>query len=442
MSTPRNHSKYMPTGSAAPPEKTLLVGIVNSNQPRHVAEEHLSELELLIDTLGYETAEKQLIIQRAVDPAYYIGKGKAAEIHALLIAREIGEIVFDDDLSPTQMRNLQELLGVEVRDRTGVILEIFANHARTNEARTQIELATLEYLLPRLTRRWTHLERQIGGIGVRAGTGETQIETDRRMIKTRIAKLKRELVAIDRQHSIQSKRRINCFKIALAGYTNAGKSTILNLFTDADVLVENKLFATLDTTVRQFNLNGYQNILLSDTIGFIRKLPHNLIASFRSTLQEMTDADLIIKVADISSPHCLQQLQTVNEVLNELGVGNRPSLIVFNKVDKMNKEIYKIAQKSYPEAVFMSALRKLRIADLKQALVQAVSREGRQLQISLPLNAVADCALIRDHTTVHREIYQDNAVIFEFFCYNNVWNWLARQLSENAIVSEMKSIAV
>lgn len=438
MSTSRNNRKYFPTGSAVPPEKPLLIGIVNSNQPRHVAEEHLAELKLLIGTLGYETTEQQIVTQRAVDPAYFIGKGKAAEIHELLKTQEISEIVFDDDLSPTQMRNLQELLEVEVRDRTGVILEIFANHARTNEARTQIELATLEYLLPRLTRRWTHLERQIGGIGVRAGSGETQIETDRRMIKTRISKLKRELAAIDRQHTTQSKRRADCFKIALAGYTNAGKSTILNLFTGADVLVEDKLFATLDTTVRQFNLDGYQNILLSDTIGFIRKLPHNLIASFRSTLREMTDADLIIKVADISSPHCLQQLQTVNEVLNELGVGVRPSLIVFNKVDQMDEQIFKIAQKTYPEAVFISALRQLRISDMKQALVQAISREGRQLRISVPLNAVADCALIRDHTTVHREIYQDNTVIFEFFCYNNVWSWLARQLSENAIVSEMK----
>jgi len=438
MRTPRHNRKYFPTGAAVPPEKTLLIGIVNANQPRHVAEEHLAELKLLIGTLGYETTDQQIVTQRAVDPAYFIGMGKATEIRDLLKAREIGEIVFDDDLSPTQMRNLQDLLEVEVRDRTGVILEIFANHARSNEARTQIELATLEYLLPRLTRRWTHLERQIGGIGVRAGSGETQIETDRRMIKTRISKLKRELAAIDRQYTTQSKRRVDCFKIALAGYTNAGKSTILNLFTGADVLVEDKLFATLDTTVRQFNLDGYQNILLSDTIGFIRKLPHNLIASFRSTLREMTDADLIVKVADISSPHCLQQLQTVNEVLNELGVGDRPALIVFNKIDQMNAQIFKIAQKTYPGAVFISALRQLRITDMKQALVQAISREGRQLRISVPLNAVADCALIRDHTTVHREIYQDNTVIFEFFCYHNVWNWLARQLSENAIVSELK----
>ncbi|MFH1213810.1 MAG: GTPase HflX, partial [Candidatus Neomarinimicrobiota bacterium] len=427
-----------PTGQPAALERTLLIGIVNTNQPRHVAEEHLAELELLIGTLGYETTDKMIVTQKAIDPASFIGKGKVAEIHALLQAQEIDEIVFDEDLSPTQMRNLQELLEVEVRDRTGVILEIFANHARSNEARTQIELATLEYLLPRLTRRWSHLERQIGGIGVRAGSGETQIETDRRLIKTRISKLRHELTVIDRQHTIQSKRRADCFKIALAGYTNAGKSTILNLFTGADVLVEDKLFATLDTTVRQFNLNGYQSILLSDTIGFIRKLPPNLVASFRSTLREITDADLIIKVADISSPQCLQQLLTVDEVLNELGVGTRPSLVLFNKVDQMDEQVFKIAQKSYPEAVFISALRQLRIADLKQALVKAISREGRQLRITVPLQAVADCALIRDHTTVHREIYQDDTVVFELFCYNNVWNWLARQLSVQANVAELK----
>ncbi|MDD5061982.1 MAG: GTPase HflX, partial [Candidatus Marinimicrobia bacterium] len=187
MSTLRHNRQFFTTGSSVAPEKTMLVGVVNSNQPRHIAKEHLAELELLIGTLGYLIADRQILTQRTIDPAYFIGKGQATEIHRLLKTQEIGEIVFDDDLTPTQMRNLQELLEVEVRDRTGVILEIFANHARTNEARTQIELATLEYLLPRLTHRWTHLERQIGGIGVRAGSGETQIETDRRLIKTRIA---------------------------------------------------------------------------------------------------------------------------------------------------------------------------------------------------------------------------------------------------------------
>jgi len=437
MSNHRRQKKSLPTGSSIPPEKTLLIGILNSNQPRHVAEEHLTELGLLIGTLGYETTEQLIVTQHAIDPAYFIGKGKVAEINELLKARAIGEIVFDDDLSPTQMRNLQEMLGVEVRDRTGVILEIFANHARTNEARTQIELATLEYLLPRLTRRWTHLERQIGGIGVRAGSGETQIETDRRLIKTRIAKLKRELGAIDRQHSVQSKSRANCYKIALSGYTNAGKSTILNLFTGAEVLVEDKLFATLDTTIRQLQLDGYQNILLSDTIGFIRKLPHNLIASFRSTLREITEADLIIKVADISSPNCLQQLETVEEVLNELGAGVRPSLIVFNKIDQMDEQVFKIAQKTYPEAVFISALRQLRIADLKQALVRAIAREGYHLRIQIPLASVTECALIRNHTTIHREIYGDGIVIFELFCYKNVWRWLAHQLHPTTIISNL-----
>ena len=437
MSKLPDQSKIFPTGAVLPSEKVLLVGIINSNQPRHITEEHLTELELLMNTLGYEMADKQFVNQRAVDPAYFIGRGKATEIRDFLKSQNISEIVFDDDLSPTQMRNLQEFLDVEVRDRTGVILEIFASHAHTNEAHTQIELATLEYLLPRLTRRWTHLERQIGGIGVRAGSGETQIETDRRLIKTRIAKLKSELVAIDRQRTVQSQRRANCFRIALAGYTNAGKSTILNLFTGSEVLVEDKLFATLDTTVRQLNLDGYPNVLLSDTIGFIRKLPHNLIASFRSTLREIIDADLIIKVADISSPHCLQQLVSVEEVLNELGAGNRPSLIVFNKIDRLDENVFKIAQKTYPEAVFISALNQLRIDDLIQALERAIAREGRHLRIQTPFEEVSDCALIRNHTTVQQEIYEDDVVIFEVFCYKNVWNWLARQLSSATTVLEM-----
>ncbi|HPC36507.1 MAG TPA: GTPase HflX [Candidatus Marinimicrobia bacterium] len=438
MSKSHNRYKNFATGSVVSTEKVLLVGIINSNQPRLVTEEHLAELELLITTLGYETTAKQFVNQRVVDPAYFIGRGKAAEIRDFLKTQNISEIVFDDDLSPTQMRNLQELLDVEVRDRTGVILEIFASHAHTNEARTQIELATLEYLLPRLTRRWLHLERQIGGIGVRAGSGETQIETDRRLIKTRIAKLKSELAVIDRQRTVQSQRRANCFKIALTGYTNAGKSTILNLFTGSDVLVEDKLFATLDTTIRQLNLDGYPDVLLSDTIGFIRKLPHSLVASFRSTLREIIDADLIIKVADISSPHCLQQLESVEEVLNELGVSDRPSLIVFNKIDRLDENVFKIAQKTYPQAVFISALNQLRIDDLVQALERAVAREGRYLRIKTPFEEVTDCALIRNHTTVQREIYEDNVVIFEVFCYKNVWNWLARQLGSATIVLEMR----
>jgi len=412
-------------------ERVLLVGIVNSFQPKLEVDEHLKELKQLIITLEYEVASTFIVNQRQIQPSSLIGKGKINEIKNSLSLLNIGEVIFDDDLSPTQVRNLRRILEVEVRDRTGIILEIFANHAQTREAKTQIELATLQYLLPRLTGRWTHLERQIGGISVRGGAGETQIEIDRRLTRARISKLKKDLRKIDKERAVQQKRRNTFFKAALVGYTNTGKSTLMNVFTGSSIPVENKLFATLDTTVRIYHLDKYHDLLLSDTIGFIRKLPHHLIASFRSTLSEVKDADLIIKVADISSSQCLNQLKAVDEVLIQLDAYNKPSIVVFNKIDIMENRILKQAKRDYPDAVFLSALNRLRIGELRRAILKALEKEEIQLKSKVPVNDIKGLAVLRDNARILSENYSNGKVDIEFSVYRKVWPWLKSRLYQN-----------
>jgi GTP-binding protein HflX len=295
-----------------------------------------------------------------------------------------------------------------------------------------VELATLEYLLPRLTRRWTHLERQIGGIGVRSGAGETQIEVDRRLTRTRISRLKKDLQRIDRERDIQRKGRDGFFQVALVGYTNAGKSTIMNLMTNASLLVEDKLFATLDTTVRQWKIDKYHNVLLSDTIGFIRKLPPNLVASFRSTLQETREADLILKVIDISNPHCTEHLKTVDEILINLDLYKTPSLMVFNKIDKMDDDIFKQVKRDYPDAIFLSALNSLKIDDLRFGILQELRQEELKIEMELSLNDVKSIAIVRDNCIVLNQNYDDHSVQMEFLCYKRVWNWLRQKLNHHS----------
>lgn len=412
-------------------EQVLLVGVVTPFQPKFEVDEHLQEMKQLLNTLEYEIAETFIVNLKRIKPSTLIGKGKIREIKNLLSLLDIQEVVFDDDLSPTQVRNLRKMLGVEICDRSGIILEIFANRAQTREAKTQVELATLQYLLPRLTGRWTHLERQIGGISVRGGAGETQIEIDRRLTRTRISKLKKDLMKIDKERTVQQKGRDTFFKAALVGYTNAGKSTLMNVFTGSSVPVEDKLFATLDTTVRIYRLDKYHDLLLSDTIGFIRKLPHHLIASFRSTLREVKDADLIIKVADISSSQCLDQLKAVDEVLVQLEAYNKPSIIVFNKIDIMENRILKQVKRDYPDAVFISALNKLRIDELRRAILKVLEKEEIQLKLNVPINYVKGLAVLRDNTRIISENYSDGKVDIEFSVYRKVWPWLKTRLDQN-----------
>ncbi|MBL7135614.1 MAG: GTPase HflX [Candidatus Marinimicrobia bacterium] len=409
-------------------EQVLLVGVVTPFQPKFEVDERLQEMKQLLNTLENEIAETFIVNLKRIKPSTLIGKGKIREIRNLLSLLDIQEVIFNDDLSPTQVRNLRKMLGVEIYDRSGIILEIFANHAQTKEAKTQVELATLQYLLPRLTGRWTHLERQIGGISVRGGAGETQIEIDRRLTRTRISKLIKDLRKIDKERAVQQKGRNTFFKAALVGYTNAGKSTLMNMFTGSSVPVEDKLFATLDTTVRIYRLDKYHDLLLSDTIGFIRKLPHHLIASFRSTLREVKDADLIIKVADISSSQCLNQLKAVDEVLVQLEAYNKPSIIVFNKIDIMENRILKQVKRDYPDAVFISALNNLRIDELRRAILKVLEKEEMQLKLNLPINYVKGLAVLRDNTRIISENYSDGEVDIEFSVYRKVWPWLKTRL--------------
>ena len=313
-------------------ERAVLVGLITPQQGEAKAHEYLDELAFLADTAGAVTVQR--FVQRLDHPnsRTYVGTGKLEEIKQYVIDNEIGMVIFDDDLSTKQVSNIEKELQVKILDRTSLILDIFAKRAQTANAKTQVELAQYQYLLPRLTRMWTHLERQRGGIGMR-GPGETQIETDRRIILDKISRLKAELVSIDKQKSIQRKNRGKLTRVALVGYTNVGKSTLMNLLSKSDVFAENKLFATLDTTVRKVIIDNLP-FLLTDTVGFIRKLPTHLVDSFKSTLDEVRDADLLVHVVDISHPQFEEQVEVVNKTLQEVCESkDKPMIMVFNKID-------------------------------------------------------------------------------------------------------------
>lgn len=351
-------------------EKALLVGVVHGHLTVEEVEENLAELGLLAKTAGAHISGQ--IIQKRNQPhtALYVGTGKAQEIVSQVELLKVDLVIFDDELSPAQTKNLQKLFETaRVIDRSALILDIFVHHASSKESKTQVELAQLQYLLPRLTRAWTHLERQRGATSTRGGMGETQIEIDRRLVRNRISALKVDLKKIETQRDTRRKQRGDMFKVALVGYTNAGKSSLMNLFSDAGVLVENKLFATLDTTVRNVTILD-QEILLSDTVGFIHKLPHHLVASFKSTLQEVSLADLILIVIDLSDPQYEKHIRTVNEVLMDLGVTEHDTLTVLNKMDLVaDQETLPGALKGNPEAIPVSALRQINIDQLEQRII-------------------------------------------------------------------------
>jgi len=360
-------------------EKAFLVGVILKGSSRVQIEEQLEELKFLADTAGADIIGKFTQNRSRPDPATFIGKGKAETIINQASELDCNLIIFNDDISPTQIKNLQKIAGetTKVIDRTGLILDIFTKHAKTKEAKTQVQLAQLEYFLPRLTRIWTHLERQMGGIGTRAGAGETQIEIDRRLIRNQIAKLKRELTAIEKQRKVQNNRRGNAFRIALVGYTNAGKSTLMNALTDADVLVQDQLFATLDTTTRKLeNIEVGIPVLLSDTVGFIRNLPHNLIASFRSTLGEIRDVDLLLKVFDASSDNIHEHIDTVEEVLKEMDMPNKTNIIVLNKIDTITDPQQLSGLKTrFREASFISSLKNIGLKELSDRMEKTITSE-------------------------------------------------------------------
>ncbi|MGD8781597.1 MAG: GTPase HflX [Ignavibacteria bacterium] len=400
-------------------ERAVLIGLITGDTTKELASEHLDELELLADTAGAETVFKITQEKARIDPTYFIGKGKAEEINQLVELNDVNLIIFDDDLNPTQVRNLERLFDKKILDRSGLILDIFASHAKTNEAKTQVELAQLQYMLPRLTRAWTHLSKQYGGIGTK-GPGETQIETDRRLIRTRISKLKRKLKKIESQNVTKSLQRKKFVNASLVGYTNAGKSTLLNLITNAEVLAEDKLFATLDSTTRSYDISKNQKIMISDTVGFIRKLPHNLVASFKSTLNVVRDADFILHVIDISHPFFEDHINVVEETLKEMGCGKKQQIKIFNKVDALeNKETIDYVSNKYENSIIISAQRGINISSLKNLFAQFY--KSSFVEHSIKIN-VKDSKLI---STVHSLVniidtkYDDEDVHLSYFASNS-----------------------
>jgi GTP-binding protein HflX len=371
-------------------EKAILIGVITPEQNKNQAEEYLEELAFLAKTAGAIPIKK--ITQKLAVPnnKTFIGKGKIEEVKQLAKQEEVGLIIFDDDLSPVQLRNIEKILECKILDRSNLILDIFASRARTANAKTQVELAQYQYLLPRLTRMWTHLERQKGGIGMR-GPGETQIETDRRIIGQKISLLKKKLEKIDKQKVTQRKGRGNMIRVAVIGYTNAGKSTLMNQLSKSEVFVENKLFATLDTTIRKVVVENLP-FLLADTVGFIRKLPHQLVESFKSTLDEVRESDLLLHVVDISNPNFENQIEVVNQTLAEIGASDKPMVLVFNKMDAFSyieKEEDDLTPKTMENfsledlqktwiskleetTIFISALNKTNFKELRELLYKKV----------------------------------------------------------------------
>ncbi|HID39602.1 MAG TPA: GTPase HflX [Calditrichaeota bacterium] len=366
------------------PERAIIIGLIRKKDSRWEVLDHLDELRALAQTSGAEVVEAFVQARTAPDPAYFIGRGKVEEIAEFIEFNDIDLIIFDDELSPAQIKNIEQILKIKVIDRSTVILDIFADHARTNESKVQVELAQLNYLLPRLTRQWQHLSRQVGGIGTK-GPGETQLETDRRLIRNRISHLKQKLQKIDHHNTVQRQKRKDLFRAALVGYTNTGKSTLMNSLTKAEIVTEDKLFATLDTTVRRLQLDKDKLILLSDTVGFIRKLPHHLVASFRTTLAESLEADLLLHVVDVSHPNFEEQIAVVRELLTQLKIEKKDRLLVFNKVDLIKKEgLLTRLKKAYPQAVFISAEKGLGLKTLKQRLAQIIEDlyEVKQIRVN------------------------------------------------------------
>ncbi|WP_316819654.1 GTPase HflX [Pedobacter gandavensis] len=377
--------KYFDT--ALKPERAVLVGVIRQGEKPEETKEYLDELAFLVDTAGGVVANVFTQKMEKPDRSTFVGTGKLEEIRAYVKSEEIDLVVFDDELSPSQLRNVERELQVKVLDRSNLILDIFAGRAQTAQAKTQVELAQLQYLLPRLTRLWTHLERQKGGIGMR-GPGETQIESDRRMILEKISLLKERLKLIDKQNETQRKNRNELIRVALVGYTNVGKSTIMNMLSKSEVFAENKLFATLDTTVRKVVIENVP-FLLSDTVGFIRKLPHHLIECFKSTLDEVREANVLIHVVDISHPNFEDQINVVNETLKDLGARDKPTIMLFNKIDAYvspevdleNGEKSTLTLEEFERswmatnnapAIFISALHKENLEEFKQLLYDKV----------------------------------------------------------------------
>ena len=378
-----------PISTAAKKETAILVALVNDQQSRERVKEYLEELDFLATTLGVEVVTTFTQRLEKPDIRTFVGKGKLEEIKTLIKAEKIDKVIFDDDLTPSQLRNLEKILKCQIYDRSLLILDIFLKRAQTARAKTQVELARFQYLLPRLTRMWTHLERQRGGTGTRGGAGEKEIETDRRIIRNQITVLKKKLDRIEKQQITQRKSRQNMVRVALVGYTNVGKSTLMKLLTKADVLSENKLFATVDSTVRKMVIHSVP-FLISDTVGFIRKLPEHLLESFKSTLDEIREADVLLHVVDISHPYFEDQTEIVNKTLMDICGEEKPTVLVYNKIDSINgrfqerfeleppvdlEQLRTTFMNGHSDTVFVSAQKKKNIEELREKIYEKVSEK-------------------------------------------------------------------
>ncbi len=393
-------------------ERALLVSVYGPETPKLEAKEHINELELLTATAGGLVVDKILQNRTRPDSSFYIGEGKLSEVSGLVKSLDIDTLIFDDDLSPTQIRNIEKAAEAKVLDRSGLILDIFASRAKTAAAKTQVELAQLQYLRPRLSRFWTHLSRQQGGIGTR-GPGETQIETDRRLIDKRIASLKQKLEKLDRQRKTQRKRRSDMITVSLVGYTNAGKSTLLNALTETQVHAEDRLFATLDATVRRHSIHNY-DMLLSDTVGFIRKLPHHLIESFKSTLDELREADILLHVIDSSSKMYKEYIEVVEETLEELNVTDKKTLKVFNKIDATEHFELTELQRAYPNAAFISAERAIGLNVLNEKIKTLIEQDFVTRTMQIPAAKYEGVAFLHRTANIHSEKYVNSTIEVTF----------------------------
>ncbi|MGZ8710175.1 MAG: GTPase HflX [Thermoanaerobaculia bacterium] len=393
------------------PESVVAVGLVLPDLPRSVAEEHMQELSQLIDTNGGVVVAAVLAKRPRPDPATFIGSGKAEEIKALLAERGATKVVFDDDLSPAQVRNLEKIVGVPVIDRSGLILDIFAGRARSREARTQVELAQLEYMLPRLTRQWSHLSRQAGGAGggAKRGVGETQLELDRRIVRTRIAKLKEDLIKIEQNRETQRKSRRSVFTVALVGYTNAGKSTLFNRLTTGGAAAMDKLFATLDARSQKAAFEMPRETVIVDTVGFIRKLPHHLVASFRSTMEEAVAADLVLHLIDGSHPQWSDQREVGQQVLADLSVAPESVIEVFNKADRLDEHFSAPHSRG---AVVVSALTGAGVEKLVDAVRGRQLGDGEMMTIEVPHDDSRIAARLHEVGQIYEQTVTDRGVIF------------------------------
>jgi GTP-binding protein HflX len=405
------------------PERVFLVGVELKSRNHADTRDSLAELGELAMTAGGEIIGDGLQKTESLNPATFIGKGKAAEFAEFCRRHNVDTVIFDDDLSPAQSRNLEKIFNCKILDRTSLILDIFAQRARTREGKLQIELAQLQHLLPRLTRFWGHLSRQAGGIGMRGGEGETQLETDRRRVQDRIARISRELELVRRQRGLQrgARQRNNWPLASIVGYTNAGKSTLLNALTGADVLVKDILFATLDPTTRKLRLPTNQNVLLTDTVGFIRKLPHGLVEAFKATLEEVVQADLLLHVADISHPQAEEQIQAVNTVLAEIGAGEKSTIMVFNKMDRLDGKsdrsgaggVLARLQEKHPHAVAISAATGKGISTLLAEIGTQLRPKREFLELRVPHEQAAVIARLHAVGQIISRSYRGPAARFK-----------------------------